>query len=588
MVAQAPPSSAPQSRRRLRPWGWALLALVVVAAVLAVWFLLSLRTVQPAATRLRAEVTTLQSQLRSADLQGAAGTMARLRSDAGTLRSTTSSPPWTVAAMLPGVGGDVSAVRTLSQVGADVADAAAPIETALPSLAPARLKASGGVIDTTALGQIARALPAVSQQVQQGTEALSAIDTSGLRPEIARGVEQVRGPLDGVKEPLASATRSAALIPTMLGAQGKRTYFVMLQQDAEARGTGGLMGAYAIITADKGKISLVETQPRGVLQDRPVPAATAGVPEELQYLWGSDLTEWAGLNLSPHFPWTGQLIAAGWAQRPGAPKLDGVIGIDGAVVQALLAGTGPVEGSGVRLTSANAAQVLAKDIYRQYPDPHQVDAATGALVQQIFAKVASGQVDVSALVGAMKGAYSERRVLMWSTHENEQIELGQLALSGSIPDAPGPFAMTVVNNGGGNKLDAYLKVTTRYEPGDCTDGVRIGSIAVDLTNTAPASGLPDYVSVRSDLKEKGLPNPVVGSTKVLVDVYSGAGTETPLSQLDGAVVEPVTRGADRGTPSPGCRSSSTPARPATSRSPWSTEASAPTSAPPTARPPSRR
>ncbi len=70
--------------------------------------------------------------------------------------------------------------------------------------------------------------------------------------------------------------------------------------------------------------------------------------------------------------------------------------------------------------------------------------------------------------------------------------------------------MAVVNNGGGNKLDAYLSVNTRYDPGTCTQDVRVGHIAVTLHNGAPTHGLPAYVSPRSDLIEQHLPEPEGG------------------------------------------------------------------------------
>ncbi len=41
----------------------------------------------------------------------------------------------------------------------------------------------------------------------------------------------------------------------MLGAQGTRRYMMAFENNAEARGLGGLPGAYAILRADHGKVS---------------------------------------------------------------------------------------------------------------------------------------------------------------------------------------------------------------------------------------------------------------------------------------------------------------------------------------------
>jgi hypothetical protein len=135
----------------------------------------------------------------------------------------------------------------------------------------------------------------------------------------------------------------------------------------------------------------------------------------------------------------------------------------------------------------------------------------------------------------------ERRLLLWAADEDEQSRLARFRISGSLPSDEGPFAMAVINNGGGNKLDAYLKVHTDYQPGLCTNGTRVGQIGVTLTNTAPSSGLPDYVSVRSDLRLAGLTGPRTqdGSNRVLLDIYGPVGSSAALTSLDGETFAPI-------------------------------------------------
>jgi hypothetical protein len=297
--------------------------------------------------QLRADGRRLQAQLTSADLTGATATTARLREKAAHARSLTSGPVWAVAAVLPGVRRDVQAVRAVTTSLAEVFDAARPLEDVLPRLDPQAQKASGGLVDVDALSRAAAALPAVSQAV-----------------------------------------------PTVLGADGPRTHVVLLEQDAEARGTGGLVGSFAAVRADRGKLSLQEAASRTVLQTgKPIPVA--GLPEGLQSLWGKDLSEWAGLNLSPHFPWTGQLVASGWAAQGRTPRVDLVVGIDEYVVAALLAGTGPVTVEGITLTSSNAPAVLSRDIYASFRDPTRIDRVTAGLAQEVFGRISSGRFSLA-------------------------------------------------------------------------------------------------------------------------------------------------------------------------------------------------
>jgi hypothetical protein len=286
----------------------------------------------------------------------------------------------------------------------------------------------------------------------------------------------------------------------------------------------------------------VRAAQRSTLGTAPIPAGA--VPSDVRSLWGTDLTGWADLNLSPHFPWTGQLVAAGWKARRGAGPLDYVAALDQHAVAALLAGTGPVTVSGATVDSRNAVTFLSRDVYLRYPAPTGVDAVTAELVQKVFARVAAGHVDLRKLVPALAGPVGQRRVLIWSARPDEQSTLEGLSVGGAIPQAPGPFVAAVVNNGGGNKLDAYLKVHTAYQPGRCVDNVRIGALDVTLDNTAPRIGLPPYVVSRGDLANKGLRNPDPGSNRILLDLYGPVGGDAPVVTLDGAEQHPVA-GTDR-------------------------------------------
>ncbi|HVN11255.1 MAG TPA: DUF4012 domain-containing protein [Kineosporiaceae bacterium] len=495
---------------------------------------------QEVVARMRAEAAILQRQAAAFDLRGASATLGRLRRDADDARATTTGPLWAAATLVPVVGDDVSAARDVSTSVAGVLDAAQPLEAALPRLDPSTMH--GGRIDVDALAHVARTLPAVSAAVAQADLTVAGIDTAGLSAPLADGVRTLHSQLDDVRDPLANAVPGVQILPSMLGRNGTRTWLVLLEQDAEARGTGGLVGAYAVVTADGGKLTLTTAAQRSTLNGRRIPATA--VPPDLRALWGGDITEWAGLNLSPHFPWTGQLVAAGWDSVKGT-KLDYVAALDQYAVAALLAGTGPVQIGRDTVSAANAVAYLSRGVYRRYPRYQDVDRATEQLVTATFSRVAAGRIDLRALVKAVAEPAGQRRILAWSADPDEELAIQELSVGGALPDTPGPFAMAVVNNGGGNKLDAYLRVHTDYTPGGCVEGSRIGTMAVTLSSTAPRTGLTAYQSVRSDLLDDGIRHWVVGSNRILLDLYGPVGATAPLVTVDGVAQTPIV-GSDRG------------------------------------------
>lgn len=531
------------TRRRVLV-GIAVLACGVVAAV--AWTAWQARQLDGVVTQLRANGDQLHSQLTSSDLDGAAATAARLRLTAEHGRDLTSGPHWAVAGWLPGIGRDVRAVRALTASTAEILDAAQPLESLLPRLDPRAQRQAGGRMDVDAIAGATAVLPALSRAVDGAAGRLRAIDPVPLHPSVGSAVRSMQSGLGEVQGPLHGAAGVVDIVPAMLGAHGPRTCVVLLEQGAEARGTGGLVGSFAVVRTNQGRLSLVLAQSRNVL-DAGAQIPVTGLPEELRSLWGNDLQEWAGLNLSPHFPYTGQLVAAGWAAQGRTPAVDYVVGIDGNVVAALLAGTGPVEVGGIALTPANAAQVLSRDIYARVADPLRIDRMTTELVHQVFGRIATGQFSLAPIISAMAEPVRQRRMTVWAADPAIQATLETLTIGGAIPDTPGPFAMAVVNNGGGNKLDAYLTVNTDYDPGTCDQNVRLGHITVTLTSTAPRQGLPSYVTARSDLVERNMPNPVVGSNRLIVDVYGPVAATSPMVSLDDEDV-PVTTGVDRNHP----------------------------------------
>ena len=63
---------------------------------------------------------------------------------------------------------------------------------------------------------------------------------------------QLQGQTSEIAEVLENSALAARLAPAMMGADGPRTYFMGFQTNAEARGTGGLLGGYGVLRFDNG------------------------------------------------------------------------------------------------------------------------------------------------------------------------------------------------------------------------------------------------------------------------------------------------------------------------------------------------
>ncbi|PRC49260.1 hypothetical protein C6A85_75650, partial [Mycobacterium sp. ITM-2017-0098] len=63
---------------------------------------------------------------------------------------------------------------------------------------------------------------------------------------------ELQSQISGISGVIENAAVAARLVPSMMGADGPRTYFMAFQTNAEARGTGGLLGGYGLLSFDNG------------------------------------------------------------------------------------------------------------------------------------------------------------------------------------------------------------------------------------------------------------------------------------------------------------------------------------------------
>jgi hypothetical protein len=192
-----------------------------------------------------------------------------------------------------------------------------------------------------------------------------------------------------------------------------------------------------------------------------------------------------------------------------------------------------------------------QDVYTRYPtvadnarrDRYLLQIAGAALDQ-----VLSGAGDPRDLVGALRRAAQERRLLVYSADPDLQRQLAPFTIAGEVPDDARPYFAVTVNSAVPSKLDYYLDRSVAYMSTSCTARHRRGRLTVTLTNTAPARGLPDYVALppgdRDVVALRGAPK---GSNYVYLDLLLPQGAGLRKATVDGERVD-VAVGRQRNHP----------------------------------------
>jgi hypothetical protein len=320
----------------------------------------------------------------------------------------------------------------------------------------------------------------------------------------------------------------------------------VFENTAEARGTGGLPGAFAVLRAERGRLSFEHFGNDTELSEA---HADVDLGAEFNGLYGpaAPTRTWVNSNMSPHFPYAARIWAAAW-QRHSGQRVDGAFGLDPGAVSGLLAASGPARlPDGSAVTAHNVVDLSERASYALHPDFKRRKAYFLDVARAVAIRLLGASADPThrtALFSALHRQLGEGRIKVWSGHATEQRELLARSFGGALPGGSAPLAGLVVNNAAGTKLDYYLDRRLTWAPGRCVDGRREVTVTVRLANRAPASGLPPYVVQRlDDPSYETRP----GDNRLLVSYYASAGAILTGAALDGRSAQ-LSHGAERGHP----------------------------------------
>ncbi|NNJ07252.1 DUF4012 domain-containing protein [Streptomyces sp. PKU-MA01144] len=444
----------------------------------------------------------------------------------------TTGPAWYTAAHLPVLGDPVRTVRGAAEAADRLTrDVLSPLADTAGELV-AGAGADGGHLDLSALRRAAPALHAASRHAAEVRADVAALPRGTWLPAADRARALLAGQLDLVVPATAEAAVAARLMPSMLGERGPRRYLVVFENTAEARGTGGLPGAFAILTADRGRLGFERFGNDGELAKV---RASVDLGAEYTAMHGRHAPTgvWVNSNVSPHFPHAARIWSAMWRAHSGQ-RLDGAFALDPGALAGLLTAAGPAKlPDGTSVTAANVVDLTERTSYAAFPDTAERKAFfldVARATSEVLLDGAGDPARRSALFAALRGQLREGRVKVWSAHPSEQRELASHPFGGVLPDGPAPFAGLVVNNAAGTKLDFYLDRRMDWRAGRCTAAGREVTVTASLTNRAPGSGLPAYVTQRVD-RPPYRTRP--GDNRLLVSYYATEGARLARATVDG-------------------------------------------------------
>lgn len=534
---------------RRRNIGWAALAVLAVVVGFGCWF--GFRA-QGAKTNLEGARHSAQ-QAKDALLQGNMADASRFAADAQfhaqAARDATHSVPWNIAAAVPWLGSPVRTGQQISDVVLGLtADVLKPAADAGATVAPGQLLANGR-LDILALRKEEPELSKLARDANRLDADARTIADPRYLAVLGEARSQLQAQTSELSSLLGNTALAARVAPSMMGADGPRTYLMAFQTNAEARGTGGLLGGFGLLKFDNGAIS-VDTL--GTNTELSGFAAAVNLPAEFsqQYGFTNPTTDFRNSNQSSHFPYAAEIWKSMWSQQSGM-NVDGVIAIDPIALSYVLGAVGSATlADGETVTRENVVELTESTAYVRFPDDQ---LARKKYLQDIAAAVVkkmTGSLEASPrlLLDALGRAVTERRISVWSASPDDQKLLEETPLAHVIPDDPAPYAGVVINNLGGNKMDYYLDRQIEYVADGCEGDTRMSTVTVRLTNTASDVGqLPDYVAGKLGFRAAAALNVPKGTMLISIRLLATTGANL-VSMLANGQQGVVFKAQERGHP----------------------------------------
>ena len=429
-------------RRRLTIVLLAGAALAAVAVFVSIQMLDAARAGnqgRAALTRAEADLSARRLDESRTNLQEAQAAFARTEEKVSALGALAG-----VARRTPLIGRQVRAVDAFADAGLSLSNAGLDLVNAARALVnptDENLPVSEGL---DALRATHASLVPAMAAIQVATEQVGDVKGSLLLPALSRARDDLATRLPRIRARAASAEQGMAALIAFAGGSGPKRYLFLSQNPDEVRPTGGFIGTYGVLTAERGHIALERyegieawTLSRPAAQ---VPVEEIGSP--FRFRNPPLRRTLANVNSGPDWPTAARLAADLWT-RGGEAPVDGVISFTPGFLGRILAVTGPVTvpAYGETVTAANLNQRL--DFHT-----HQVPPAPGtdrkdfvaAVAEVVLKRLLEAPSSKSEPLGrAMGQAFDAREAVAWSADEQVTAALADRNWDGAFPSFTGDF-----------------------------------------------------------------------------------------------------------------------------------------------------
>ncbi|MFC1789880.1 NAD-dependent epimerase/dehydratase family protein [Patescibacteria group bacterium] len=340
--------------------------------------------------------------------------------------------------------------------------------------------------------------------------------------------------------------------PDVVGAQEKKTYLLLLQNNMELRPTGGFIGSFVLVEFDKGRLATFEVYDvytaDGQLKGHVEP------PGPIKEFLGEAGWYLRDSNWDPNFP-TSAIRAQWFLEKSLGISVDGVFGANLDFVEKVIEAVGEIEVVDYRekITANNLFSKAEK--YSEsdfFPGSSAKKDFLGSLARSLLIKVESASLGEQAKIAqAIYQGLQEKDLIFFFNDPNLMKTVTDLGWEGSLRKLNclrseelclQDYLMIVESNLGVNKANYYLKRTIDFQVNVALGGEFSNQLRINYLNGSPegvrfGGDYKNYLRIYVPLGSKLEEVKVNGQLRAKVDLgvangktYFGFLVEVPIEQ----------------------------------------------------------
>ncbi len=337
----------------------------------------------------------------------------------------------------------------------------------------------------TRLDSLANHLRSAIPQYKEALAELAGVDAKSLPVEYQQSFSDFKLLFATFIDDMNDLQELSRSLNYVFGGDQPRRYLLVFQNNAEIRPTGGFLGSFGILDAQKGKIVNLDIPGGGTYDLKGQLDVFVAPPLPLQIV--NKRWEFQDSNWFPDFSVAGQKMEWFYQHGRGA-TVDGVIALNATVLERLLRVLGPMQSEkfGMEVAGNNALNKIQKQVevdYNKYENKPKeiISDLAGSLLTR------AGELNLASAVKILtelQDAFNQKEIQVYFKDALTQARFQEFGWTGELSKIGDDqdYLMVVDANLGGNKSDARVEETIDHQAVVQDDGSVINSVVIKRNN----------------------------------------------------------------------------------------------------------